>query len=84
MLNLYCSRKNLLVQTLPRGRLQASQQAFTLPDCMRRARPLQGGIPPISETREYVRRILNFYPHVRHTWGGGDIPTTASAADMSS
>lgn len=40
-----------------------------------------GGVPPYAETREYVRRILGFYPPARHTPPEHDRLALAGRAD---
>lgn len=40
-----------------------------------------GGVPPFDETREYVRRILSFYPHARHVFPGDSAVALAPAKE---
>lgn len=40
-----------------------------------------GGVPPFDETREYVRRILGFYPYVRHVFPGAAAVALVTAND---
>ena len=40
-----------------------------------------GGVPPFDETREYVRRILSFYPYPRHVFPGDGAVALAPAQE---
>lgn len=40
-----------------------------------------GGVPPYAETREYVRRILSYYPSARHVFSGDGALAQATTWD---